>query len=105
MPKRISAADPVQPRVVIVTMDSHFGTAVSLARSALRRDVPGLQLSLHTADEFASDETALAECLADIASADIIIAGILVYAVLGIAVDALLRLIERKVLVWRSAHV
>jgi sulfonate transport system permease protein len=36
---------------------------------------------------------------------DIIIAGILVYAVLGIAVDALLRLVERKVLVWRSAHV
>jgi len=36
---------------------------------------------------------------------DIIIAGILVYAVLGIGVDALLRLIERKVLVWRAAHV
>ncbi|WP_198665421.1 ABC transporter permease [Paraburkholderia kururiensis] len=36
---------------------------------------------------------------------DIIIAGILVYAVLGIAVDALLRLIERKALAWRGAHV
>ncbi|MFT4436468.1 ABC transporter permease [Caballeronia sp. 15715] len=36
---------------------------------------------------------------------DIIIAGILVYAVLGIGVDALLRFIERKVLVWRAAHV
>jgi sulfonate transport system permease protein len=36
---------------------------------------------------------------------DIIIAGLLVYAALGIAVDALLRFIERKVLVWRAAHV
>ncbi|SDD31141.1 ABC transporter permease [Paraburkholderia lycopersici] len=36
---------------------------------------------------------------------DIIIAGILVYAALGIAVDALLRYIERKVLAWRGAHV
>jgi sulfonate transport system permease protein len=36
---------------------------------------------------------------------DIIIAGILVYAVLGIAVDALLRLVERKALAWRGAHV
>jgi sulfonate transport system permease protein len=36
---------------------------------------------------------------------DIIIAGILVYAALGIAVDALLRLTERKALAWRGAHV
>jgi len=36
---------------------------------------------------------------------DIIIAGILVYAALGIGVDALLRLIERKALAWRGAHV
>ncbi|ADG19575.1 binding-protein-dependent transport systems inner membrane component [Paraburkholderia atlantica] len=36
---------------------------------------------------------------------DIIIAGILVYAALGISVDALLRYIERKALAWRGAHV
>jgi sulfonate transport system permease protein len=36
---------------------------------------------------------------------DIIIAGILVYAALGIAVDALLRYVERKALAWRGAHV
>ncbi|PLZ02151.1 ABC transporter permease [Burkholderia sp. WAC0059] len=36
---------------------------------------------------------------------DIIIAGILVYAALGIVVDALLRYIEHKVLAWRGAHV
>ncbi|RAR56440.1 sulfonate transport system permease protein [Paraburkholderia unamae] len=36
---------------------------------------------------------------------DIIIAGILVYAVLGIGVDALLRYVERKALAWRGKHV
>lgn len=36
---------------------------------------------------------------------DIIIAGILVYAALGIAVDALLRYVEHKALAWRGAHV
>ncbi|WP_069264030.1 ABC transporter permease [Paraburkholderia nodosa] len=36
---------------------------------------------------------------------DIIIAGILVYAVLGIGVDALLRFVERKALAWRGNHV
>lgn len=36
---------------------------------------------------------------------DIIIAGILVYALLGIGVDALLRYIERKALAWRGNHV
>lgn len=36
---------------------------------------------------------------------DIIIAGILVYAALGIGVDALLRLVERKALAWRGTHV
>lgn len=36
---------------------------------------------------------------------DIIIAGILVYALLGIGVDALLRYVERKALAWRGNHV
>ncbi|SDV47201.1 ABC transporter permease [Chitinasiproducens palmae] len=36
---------------------------------------------------------------------DIIIAGVLVYAALGILVDGSLRLLERKVLVWRGPRV
>jgi len=64
-------------RVAIVTMDSHFGGAVAAARDLLRRDLPGLDLVLHAADEFASDESALAACLDDIARANIIIAGML----------------------------
>jgi magnesium chelatase subunit H len=64
-------------RVVVVTMDSHFGTAISAARALLRRDIPGLEFVLHAADEFASDDGALAACVADIGRADIIIAGML----------------------------
>ena len=63
--------------VVIVTMDSHFGGAIQRARATLRRQIPGLELVLHAADEFASDPAALAACHDDIAKADIIIAGML----------------------------
>jgi magnesium chelatase subunit H len=71
------AAEMAALRVVIVTMDSHFGGAVSIARARLQRDIPGLELTLHAADEFASDAMALHECLDDIERADIIIAGML----------------------------
>ncbi|MFM7415273.1 MAG: magnesium chelatase subunit H, partial [Alphaproteobacteria bacterium] len=77
MPKPISPAEASAPRIVIVTMDSHFGGAVDKARAMLRQQIPGLELDLHAADEFAGDEAALAACRADIARADIIIAGML----------------------------
>ena len=64
-------------RVVIVTMDSHFGGAVQVAETMLRRQIAGLHLTLHAADEFASDPAALAACHGDIATADIIIVGML----------------------------
>jgi magnesium chelatase subunit H len=64
-------------RVAIVTMDSHFGGAVAAAREMLRRDMPGLDLVLHAADEFASDQGALDACITDIATADILIVGML----------------------------
>jgi magnesium chelatase subunit H len=77
MPKRISAVNPTQMRVVIVTMDSHLSGALGRARLALRRELPNLDLSIHAADEWASDEVALAACLRDIAQGDIIIATML----------------------------
>src|SRR3954452_18995034 len=64
-------------RVVIVTMDSHSGGAVTAARNQLRRNLPGLELTLHAADEFAADPVAVQACLEDIGRADIIIAGML----------------------------
>jgi magnesium chelatase subunit H len=74
MPKRISAADVTPIRVVIVTMDSHLSGAAARARSALRKDFPGLELTVHAADDWGTDEAALARCTADIARGDIIIA-------------------------------
>ena len=64
-------------RVAIVTMDSHFGGAVTAARSQLRRSLPGLELVLHAADEFAADPVALAACVEDIGRGDIVIADML----------------------------
>jgi magnesium chelatase subunit H len=83
MPKRISPADTMSRgtatpvRVVIVTMDSHLSGAAARARTALRRDFPGLDLVVHAADAWGSDESALARCHADIARGDIIIATML----------------------------
>jgi magnesium chelatase subunit H len=85
MPKHISGADvrplggadPTPVRVVVVTMDSHLSGAASRAQAALRRELPGLELVMHAADEWGSDPQALAACHADIATGDIIIATML----------------------------
>jgi len=68
MPKRISAADATA---------SHMAGAAQRARDALRRELPGLDLDIHAADEWGCDPEALARCLADIARGDIVIATML----------------------------
>jgi magnesium chelatase subunit H len=75
--KRTSAADATPIRVVIVTMDTHLAAAVDRARVALRRDLPGLTLSLHAAADWAADPAALDRCKADIARGDVVIATML----------------------------
>jgi len=77
MPKRTTPADVTPLRAVIVTMDSHLSGAAARARNTLRRDFPDLELSVHAADEWGTDEAALARCNADIARGDIIIATML----------------------------
>jgi len=77
MQKRISAAEPIPMRVVIVTMDTHLASSVERARRSLRRDIPGLSLVLHVATEFSTDPEKLARCRADIASADILLCAML----------------------------
>ena len=64
-------------RIVVVTMDSHLAGAATAAEAALRRDIPGLRLAVHAADEWGSDPVALAACHADIARADIVVATML----------------------------
>ncbi|MEM9140620.1 MAG: DUF3479 domain-containing protein, partial [Pseudomonadota bacterium] len=77
MLKRISHADGPPVRVVIVTLDSHLAAPVDNARASLKRDIPGIELSLHAAAEWASDPSALQDCKAAVAQADVIIATML----------------------------
>ena len=77
MPKLISAADSTPIRVVVVTMDSHLSGAAARATEKLRRDIPGLQLVMHAADEWGGDPAKLAACHQDIATGDIVIATML----------------------------
>ncbi len=73
MPKRTSVADSTPIRFVIVTMDSHLSSAVRRARQRLATQLPGLVLEVHAADEWGSDPSALARCLADVERADILV--------------------------------
>lgn len=78
MPKRISAAEDHSPvRVVVVTMDSHLGGAMARAAVSLRTEIPGLELTMHAADEWGGDAAALEACHRDIARADIVVAAML----------------------------
>jgi magnesium chelatase subunit H len=77
MRKRVSAVDPTPIRVVIVTMDSHLAGAALRARGLLRHDLPGLELVVHAASEWAGDDAALEACRADIATGDIVVAAML----------------------------
>ena len=77
MPKPISAAEPAAIRVVVVTMDSHLSGAASRARTELRRELPGLELVVHAADEWGSSPEALAACHQDIARGDVVVATML----------------------------
>ena len=77
MQKRISLAEATPIRVVIVTMDSHLASAVARARTSLQAELPGLDLSIHAADQWGDDAGALARCHADIAHGDIVIATML----------------------------
>jgi magnesium chelatase subunit H len=76
-PKRTSVAEAAPIRVVVVTMDSHLSGAALRAHEDLRRQMPNLEFVLHAADEWGSDDVALAACRADIARGDIVIATML----------------------------
>jgi len=77
MPKRITAADPTPLRFVIVTMDSHLSSATLRAAKTLSKEMPGLSLTIHAADEWGSDPGAMQRCCDAIARADIIVATML----------------------------
>ncbi len=66
-----TASPPV--RVVIVTLDSNLAGVTDNAHHVLRREIPGLSLSLHAASEWGDDAQALERCREDIAQGDIIV--------------------------------
>ena len=70
-------ADQTPFRVVIVTMDSYLAHAAEAAEAVLRLDIPGLELRVHTADEWGQDPALLDACLADIEHGDIVVAAML----------------------------
>ena len=78
MQKPISLADaPMKPiHVTVVTMDSHMSTALIAAADRVAFEVPGLTLSVHTADHW-DDRASLTACIADIGRADIVMASML----------------------------
>jgi len=77
MPRRTSDADDTPIRVVLITLDNHLAATVARARTALRREVPNLDLALHVATDWDKDADALARCRDDIARGDIVIATML----------------------------
>ncbi len=72
-PKRTSVGKAVPYRIVVVTLDNHMSDAIDRARNALRRDLPGLQLSAHAATDWEDNPDNLENCRAQIAEADLII--------------------------------
>ena len=64
-------------RVVIVTLDNHLTGAVARLKTQLSREVPGLELSVHAASNWAANPGSLKACIEDIGQGDIIIATML----------------------------
>ncbi|MBS0393395.1 MAG: magnesium chelatase subunit H [Proteobacteria bacterium] len=60
-------------RVVMVTMDAHLASATQRAAAALRRELPGLSLSMHVAADWGASPATLERCREAIAAADIIV--------------------------------
>jgi len=64
-------------RVALISLDSHLSGAVDRARAALKKDLPGLELSFHAASDWSRDPASLENCKADIAEADFVVASML----------------------------
>jgi magnesium chelatase subunit H len=70
MPKPTSAADKTPVNVVIVTLDSHLAGAVERARPLLKKEMPGINLSLHSAAEWVDANERPLACQGGDAAAD-----------------------------------
>jgi magnesium chelatase subunit H len=69
--------DKICFRVAIVTMDTHLNTAAFKANKTLRKEIPGLNLEMFAASEYASEPSKLVACLKGIKEADIVVVSML----------------------------
>ncbi|MFN3313807.1 MAG: cobaltochelatase subunit CobN, partial [Hyphomonas sp.] len=70
-------APATEVRVVILSLDSHLGAAISGATNTLRKSLPGLKLSFHAASEWDRQPSKLDAARKDIGRADVILASML----------------------------
>jgi magnesium chelatase subunit H len=75
--ERPTVVDKTPVKVVILSLDSHLGTAIRAAEAELRRTHPGLTLAFHPASEWDRHPGALARAIEDVGNADFIIATML----------------------------
>ena len=64
-------------RVAIVTMDTHLNSATLKANNTLKKEIPGLNLEMFAASEYASEPIKLTACLDGIKKADIVVVSML----------------------------
>jgi len=65
--------DSVPIRVALITLDGHLGNVVQRAQATLRKEVPGLVLTMHPACDWGDDPIAEQTCNEAIESADIVV--------------------------------
>ncbi|WP_296474316.1 magnesium chelatase subunit H [Roseinatronobacter sp.] len=68
---------PAPYRFVVVTLDAHAAGPAERVLPRLRKDFPGLEVSIHAAAEWAENPDALSEAKAAINAADIVVANLL----------------------------
>ena len=68
---------PPPLNVVFVTMDSHLASTLARVERRLLPEFPGLNISVHAADEWGHDPALLARCHHDIATGHIVVAAML----------------------------
>ena len=66
-------ADITPIRVALITLDGHLGNTIDRAQTRLRREIPGLSLTMHPACDWGENTEAEAACNEAIAKADIIV--------------------------------
>jgi len=66
--------DAVPIQVTMITLDSHMSSAAERAHAQLRKELPGLELTVHAVTEWGEDGEAAEACRRDIETADIVVA-------------------------------